>query len=74
VTRGHILPSRPATGEVLTRNHRDRRFVESRLAEWDRIFDVGDGLTDRDIGNARETHDVAGGRFLDVDALQTVEE
>ena len=67
-------PSRPAIGEVLTPKIIDT--VGSSIAIGgigDRVLDVGDRLADRDVLDAGQADDVAGGRLLDLDALQAVE-
>ena len=37
------------------------------------MLDVGDRLADRDVLDAGEAHDIAGGSLLDVDSFQSVE-
>ena len=67
-------PSRPAIGDVLTPKIIDT--VGSSIAIGGialRMLDVGNRLADGDVLDAGEADDVAGGRLLDVDALQAVE-
>ena len=67
-------PSRPAIGDVLTPKIIDTvgsSIAIGGIGIW--MLGVGDRLADRDVLDAREADDVAGGRLLDVDALQPVE-
>ena len=50
-------------------DHRHRRLVDGDRRHRHRILDVGDRFADRDVLDAGETDDVAGGGFVDVDAL-----
>ena len=52
---------------------RHRRLVDRDRRNRDLVLHVRDRLADRDVLDAGQAHDVAGGRFLDVDALQTIE-
>ena len=54
-------------------DHRHRRLVDRDRRNRDLVLDVGDRLADRDVLDAGQADDVAGGGFLDVDALQAVE-
>ena len=54
-------------------DHRHGRFVNRRRRNRDPLLDVGDRLADGDVLDARQTNNVAGGRFLDLDPLQSVE-
>ena len=67
-------PSRPAIGDVLTPKTIDT--VGSSIAIGGMaiaVLDVGDRLADRDVLDAGQADDVAGGGLLNVDALQAVE-
>ncbi len=67
-------PSRPAIGDVLTPKIIDTVGSSTAIIVHRHLpLDFGDGLADGDVGNARETDDVAGRRVVDVDALQPVE-
>ena len=67
-------PSRPAIGDVLTPKIIDTVGSSTGMRGMaTRCSGLGDRLADRDVLDAGETDDVAGGRLLDLHALQAVE-
>ena len=67
-------PSRPAKGEVLTPKTIDTVGSSMAIGAIGAGASVdGDGFANRDAVDAGKTDDVAGGRLVDVDALQSVE-
>ena len=74
VARRDVLPV--AAGHrrrVDAEDHRHRRLVDGDRRNRHVVLGVGDRLADRDVLDAREADDVAGGGLIDLDALQPVE-
>ena len=54
-------------------DHRHRRLVHRHRRNGHGVFRVGDRLADGDVVDAGEADDVAGSRFLDLDAFEPLE-
>jgi hypothetical protein len=68
------LPSRPAKGELLIVKTISSVGSSTVSAAAARGLAVADRVADLDVLQADEGHDVAGGRLLDLDAAQLVED
>ena len=72
--RRDILPVPACHGRGIdAENHRHGRLVDGNRRNRDPLLHVGDGFADRDLFDAGETDNVAGGGLVDVDALQPFE-
>ncbi len=67
------LPSRPASGEVLTaERHAQRRRVDVEARQRPRVGGIGQRVADRHLGQAGDADDVARAGLLDVDPVDAV--